>query len=68
MLFKKARTFLGFESAPRLMHHRLSSSVQSLIRRNSCAGTFLTPPIIRDRAGAIRPDFSVCVECSLSPN
>ena len=23
----------------------------------------VSPPIIRDRAGAIRPDFSVCVEC-----
>ena len=28
---------------------------------------FLSPPIIRDRAGAIRPDFSVCVEGSVSP-
>ena len=25
---------------------------------------FSSPPIIRDRAGAIRPDFSVCVESS----
>ena len=28
---------------------------------------YMTPHIIRDRAGAIRPDFSVCVECSARP-
>ena len=41
--------------------------VPMLSRRNPCAGLLYSPPIIRDRAGAIRPDFSVCVEsrCTL---
>ena len=36
--------------------------VYDLSRRIGCRDFFFSPPIIRDRAGAIRPDFSVCVE------
>ena len=53
-----------------------SHSVDGITGYPECANAFptqlvrrgcLSPPIIRDRAGVIRPDFSVCVEGSVSP-
>ena len=59
LLFKKAdRIGLCYI---RLMTSQVIPSVRPIptqfVRRE-----FYSPPIIRDRAGAIRPDFSVCVE------
>ena len=50
------------------MYVRQSPRLQNLIPTQFVRSESLSPfppPIIRDRAGAIRPDLSVCVESSL---
>ena len=41
---------------------RLGAAFATSSRRHLPSWWYMTPHIIRDRAGAIRPDFSVCVE------
>ena len=65
---------LLFERAGRLRflvlgrYHQVIPSLQCYPDAIRAQGPFFSPPIIRDRAGAIRPDFSVCVEsrCTLA--
>ena len=60
LLFKKAGR-LRF-CYIRLMTSQVIPSVQRNPDAIRAPGPFCSPPIIHDRAGAIRPDFSVCVE------